>query len=270
MKKPILTLCLAASSALSSHAAVIVTFAESAGAVNSSLTGTSVYDFNTNKTGKSTNVTWNGVGVFDQLYIMNADIYGGAPDAKNPNGTRYSVQGVGTSVKASTLSLKQDSSYFGMWWSAGDALNVLDFYDGDKLLAEFTTKNLLSQLPGDYFGNPRNRSLDRSEPFAFINFFGDEKTAWDRIVFRNNGSSGFESDNYTTRALGWDPKTDGKLPGIPVAMVSGTTATKVTAASLAGTRWAAVPGAPAPPASLLCAFGIAMLARGRRLLPWAA
>lgn len=267
MKKTLLIAALALGHGISSHAAsVIVTYAESAGAVNSTLSGTSVYDFNSNALGKSSNVAWSGVGTFDQLYMLKADTYGGAADASNPNGTRYSVQGVGTSVKTTTLSLKEDSSYFGLWWSAGDAKNVLEFYNGDTLLAQFTTANLLSALPADYFGNPRNRSLDSSEPFAFINFFGDANTAWDKIVFRNDGSSGFESDNYTTRALGWDAKTDGALPGVPVAMVSGTTTTKVTTASLAGTRWAAVPGAPAPPMPLLFAFGIAALARGRRFL----
>ena len=266
IKKTMLTLLLALSGETASHSAVIVTYAESAGAERSTLSGTSVYDFNTNALGKSTNVSWSGIGTFDQLYILNADQYGGATDALHPNGSRYSVQGVGTSVSATNLSLNKNSSYFGMWWSAGDSQNVLDFYNGKSLLAEFTTANLLSALPSAYDGNPRNRSLDRSEPFAFINFFGDQNTSWDHIVLRNLGNSGFESDNYTSRAMGWNVKTDGKLPGVPVAMVSGTKSTKISAASLAGTRWAAVPGAPAPPISLLCVFGLALLGRGHRLV----
>ena len=266
MKVSNLILCLALSSATAANAAVVVTYAESAGAENSTLKGTSVYDFNTNALGMSTNVSWSGAGTFDQLYVLNPDQYGGAIDASHPNGTRYSVQGVGTSVINSTLSLNHNSSYFGMWWSAGDAQNVLDFYKGNSLMAEFTTSNMLSALPSSYDGNPKNRSLDSGEPFAFINFFGDQNTAWDRIVLRNNGGSGFESDNYTTRAMGWNVKTDGALPGVPVAMVTGTTSTKITAASLKGTRWAAVPGAPAPPVWLLCAFGIAAIARGGRAM----
>ena len=267
MKKTLLILALAlGQSGISRGSSLIVTYAEQAGAMNSTLSGTSVYDFNNNPLGKSTNVAWSGVGTFDQLYVLNADTYGGATDATHPNGTRYSVQGVGTSVLKTTLSLDEASSYFGLWWSAGDAKNVLQFYNGDALIAEFTTANLLAALPADYFGNPRNRSLDRSEPFAFINFFGDANTAWDRIVFQNNGSSGFESDNYTTREMAWSANTDGALPGVPVAMVSGTTTTKVTTASLAGTRWAAVPGAPAPPMPLLVAFGIAVIARCRRFV----
>ena len=245
------------------HAAVIVTYAESPTATNSSLSGTSVLTFNTMALGQSTNVAWKGVGTFDQLYIKNADSYGGATDAANPNGTRYSVQGAGTSVLNSTLKLNTASSYFGMWWSAGDPNNVLDFYSGNSLVAQFTTASLMDPLPAEYDGNPRNRLLDRNEPFAFINFLGDATTSWDRVVLRNNGSSGFESDNYTSRVAAWNPLVDGALPGVPVTIVSGTKSTKATAASLAGTRWASVPGAPAPPWPLLVAFGLALMFKKR-------
>jgi hypothetical protein len=240
------------------HAAVIVTYAESPTATNSSLSGTSVLTFNTMALGRSTNVAWNGVGTFDQLYIKNADSYGGAADAANPNGTRYSVQGAGTSVSSSTLSLNASSGYFGMWWSAGDVKNVLDFYSGNTLVAQFTTASLMDPLPATYDGNPRNRLLDRNEPFAFLNFFADATTSWDRVVLRNSGSSGFESDNYTSRVAAWNPLVDGALPGVPVAIVSGTTSTKTTASSLAGSRWASVPGAPAPPLPLLVVFALAL------------
>ncbi|CAN5862691.1 hypothetical protein BH11VER1_BH11VER1_19930 [soil metagenome] len=255
----------AAIAALSNtKAAMVITYAELPDAYTTSLGGTEIFDFNTMALGRSLNVGWSGVGVFDQIYVKNADMYGGATDATHLNGTRYSVQGAGTSVTSSTLSLNTPSSYFGLWWSAGDAKNVLDFYSGETLLAEFTTSNLLSSLPADYRGNPRNRSLDSSEPFAFVNFFGDTNTAWDRIVFRNNGSSGFESDNYTTRAAAWSPSTDGALPGVPVALVAGTKTTAVTAASLAGTTWSEVPGAPAPPMVLIGVFGLAALMRSAR------
>jgi hypothetical protein len=222
-----------------------------------------VLTFNTMTLGRSTNVVWNGVGTFDQLYIKNADSYGGAADANNPNGTRYSLQGAGTSVSNSTLKLNTASSYFGMWWSAGDPKNVLDFYSGNTLVAQFTTASLMDPLPAAYDGNPRNRLLDRNEPFAFINFFADANTTWDKIVLRNNGSSGFESDNYTSRVAAWNPLVDGALPGVPVALVSGTTSTKTTAASLAGSRWAAVPGAPAPPWTLVVLFGVALMLKSR-------
>lgn len=251
------------------NASSIVTYAENPDAVNSTLSGTSVFDFNSLPLGLDTGVKWSGVGSFDRLYILKPDTYGGAADASHPKGTDYSVQGVGTSVRSTTLSLNSPSSYFGFWWSAGDPSNVLDFYNGNTLVQEFTTKSLMSVLPSEYFGNPRNRNLDSSEPFAFINFFGDSKTSWDRIVLTNSSGSGFESDNYTSRVTAWNPTKDGALPGNPVAIINGKTSTTVTSKSqLTGTAWAdkAAPGAPAPPLSLLVAFGSISLLRGRKWL----
>lgn len=249
-------------------AELIITYAEDPGLNQSSLSGTQVFDFNSMSIGYQKNVSWEGVGTFDQLYINKADAYGGAADATNPKGSLYSVQGAGTPVTGSTLQLDIASSYFGMWWSAGDPRNVLSFYSGETLVGTFTTSSLLNLLPSTYDGNPINRKINSGEPYAFINFYGDEKTTWDRIVLTNDGSSGFESDNYTTRVAAWDPATDGALGGVPVAIVSGTTTTAVTEESLAETRWAldetsvaSVPAAPAPPLALLAAFAAVFAVR---------
>jgi len=256
---------------LPATASTLITYAEDPGSYRSTLKGTDVFDFNGLSTGKNKNVVWAGVGTFDQLNIMNADAYGGAADAANPTGSRYSVQGVGSKVLSSTLFLATDSAYFGMWWSAGDARNVLSFYNGDDLVSRFTTSSLMQPLPDAYDGNPLNRKINSGEPYAFINFFGDEKTSWNRIVLNNDGSSGFESDNYTTRVAAWSPATDGAISGIVVAKVTGTTTTRVTAADLTKTRWslnettvAKAPGAPAPPWVLLLAFGAAFIIRNFR------
>lgn len=266
MKYLFTTLILAAT--LPASASVVITYAEDADAYHSSLSGTSAFDFDSLSIGRNTNVKWSDVGTFDQLYVKKADSYGGAPDEANPTGSLYSLQGAGTSVLTTTLFLNEDSSYFGMWWSAGDSRNVLSFYDGDNLVSRFTTASLMQPLPADYDGNPMNRKVNSGEPYAFINFFGDEKTPWDRIVLTNDGSSGFESDNYTTRVAAWDPLEDGALPGVPVAIVSGETTTLVTEEELATTRWsldettvASAPGAPVPPWSLLVAFGAVFVVR---------
>ncbi|MDB6069531.1 MAG: hypothetical protein JWL81_702 [Verrucomicrobiales bacterium] len=267
MKKLIPLLALAAA-IIPAKASVIVTYAENPEANLSSLSGTQVFNFDSLKTGVNKNVAWGGVGSFDQLYVKGADSYGGAADATNPNGTKYSLQGAGTAVLNSTLLLDTPSSYFGMWWSAGDSKNVLDFYRGDTLVSTFNTASLMEPLPGSYDGNPRNRAINGGEPYAFINFFGDENTAWDRVVLRNNGSSGFESDNYTTRAAAWNPATDGALPGVAVSVVTGTTTTAATPALLEGTRWTLdetsvgnAPGAPLPPWTMLLAFAAVVAAR---------
>lgn len=270
MKTIYLTLALFAS-VLPARSAVVVTYAEDPNVNLSSLLNTQVLDFNKMPLGQNKNVSWAGVGTFDQLFIKAADAYGGATDAAHPKGSNYSLQGAGAPVLSSTLTLNQASSYFGMWWSAGDSQNVLNFYLGDTLVSQFTTASLMDPLPSSYDGNPRDRSINKTEPYAFINFIADEKTAWDKIVLTNTNGSGFESDNYTSRVQAWDPLVDGALPGVPVVMVSGKTTTKVTAETLAGTRWtmdkssvSALPGAPAPPWILLGAFGAAIVARARR------
>lgn len=268
MKIRLLLASLLALFTIPAKADLIVTYAEDPSLNQSSLSGTRVFDFNTMSIGYQKNVSWKGVGTFDQLYINKADAYGGAADATTPNGSLYSVQGAGTPVTSSTLQLDIASSYFGMWWSAGDPRNVLSFYSGETLVGTFTTSSLLNLLPSTYDGNPINRKINSGEPYAFINFYGDEKTTWDRIVLTNDGSSGFESDNYTTRVAAWDPATDGALGGVPVAIVSGTTTTAVTEESLSETRWAldetsvaSVPAAPAPPLALLAAFAAVFAVR---------
>lgn len=268
MKQLLFTFLLAT---LPASASVVITFAEDPDSFLSTLGGTSVYDFNSTPNGVTKNVVWDGVGTFDQLDIRKADSYGGAPDASFPYGSNYSLQGAGSKVLSSTLFLDTDTAYFGMWWSAGDARNVLSFYDGDNLVSRFTTSSLMEPLPPEYDGNPINRKVNSGEPYAFINFFGDEKTTWDRIEFTNDGSSGFESDNYTSRVAAWDPAKDGALSGIVVAEVTGTTTKLLTKEDLVNTRWSLdettvtkVPGAPVPPWLLLAAFGAVAIFRSSR------
>lgn len=246
----------------------LVTISSDPNAVNTTLGGTNVMDFNSLSVGKDTNVSWSGVGTFDQLYIKSADSYGGATNSSNSNGTRYAVEGAGTSVSTTTLTLNTPSSYFGMWWSAGDVKNKLTFYSGNTVVQEFTTGSLMYALPSSYYGNPKNRGLDSSEPFAFVNFYGETGTVWDKIVFNNAGSSGFEADNYTSRVNAWVPNYDGYIGGIAVAKVQGGTTIRTSNAELVGTQWAqgpaAAPGAPAPPLPLLLAFGVIALIKSRK------
>lgn len=256
-------------SALSgARGAVVVTYAENPGQETTSLSQTNVYDFNSLKTGLNTNISWSGVGTIDQLYVLKADQYGGATDATHPNGTNYSVEGVNSPVKTTTLTLKEDSGYFGFWWSAGDASNMLSFYNNGNLVAQFTTASLLKPLGSEYDGNPRNKMLDSNEPFAFINFYGDANTTWDQIVFGNSSASGFESDNWTSRVSTYDPTVDGPvLSGTVVSRVSGKTTTMLSSTATGEALWGSksgIPGAPLPPPSMLAAFGLALVAKGRK------
>ena len=267
---------------------MLVTIAENPGQFNSTLSGTSVQTFD-NLLGVRNNVVWDGVGTFDHLNVIRANAYGGAPSATSPNGSAYAVEGLG-SVTKTTLKLDHSSSFFGLFWSAGDAKNDLKFYDKGDLVANFTTANLMSLLPRSYYGNPittgPNAGKNSGEPYAFINFLGAENTAWDEIVFSNNGSSGFEADNYTTRVEGWHPGTDGTLPGkavISLETKNGVqTVSKVTSATTVGNKLSlnlvnsktglssllefapSAPGAPAPPLPAVVAFVSVIALKGFR------
>ena len=266
---------------------MLVTTSEGVGAFNSSLSGTTVQTFD-NLSGINKNVVWQGVGQFDQLNVIKADIYGGAPSATSPKGTSYAVEGLGA-VKQTTLSLNQASSYFGLYWSAGDAANDLKFYNKGNLVADFTTANLMNLLPKSYYGNPiatgPNAGKDAGEPFGFINFFGNAKTTWDKIVFTNTTNSGFEADNYTSRVNGWNPTADGKLPGTAVAVIQSNngvqTVSKIASVTTASdnsliikaenikTGFASIldfapsaPAAPAPPIGVMAAFASVIVLKG--------
>lgn len=269
---------------------MIITTAEGSGAFNTTLANTKVETFDNLPTGANRGLTWSDVGTIDAVGVLNANVYGGAPNAEGTGATRYAVQSTSGSlggIGKTTLSLNTPSSYFGLYWSAGDPYNVLDFYNGNNLVAHFTTANLMNKLPSSYNGNPNSLFPgDRSEKFGFINFMGSEGTSWNSIVFSNLGSSGFESDNWTSRVNGWNPTVD-TLPGTPVELIqtSGgvqTTAdvTKVTVTDggisitakdtttgkvLSTDFLAAAPAAPAPPVTACLAFaGVLLLQTLRR------
>lgn len=219
---------------------VLLTYAEDPGAQKTTVKNTSFISFDNLSAGANSNVVWAGVGTYDNAYILDANKYGGAEGT----GT-YIVQstslGGANAVATTTLTLNTPSSYFGLWWSAGDATNRLAFYNGTDLVADFTTATLLSMLPDSYKDNPNDlyHGLVLDEKFAFFNVYGDIGTTWDSIVFTNNGSSGFESDNHTTRVEAWGtgPGEDGPAPGVPVMKVDGTTVSPGVAAVPETSTW---------------------------------
>jgi len=215
----------------SAKADLIVTVAEAAGDMSTSVPDAIVQDFNSLPADSiQNNVAWIGVGTVNQVYVHSADQYGGANDSN------YAVQSTGgeaAGISKSVLTLNSASSYFGLWWSAGDSQNLLQFYSGGTngtLIAQFVSGDM-KNLPNTYKGNPNTdpaqAGLDSAEYFAFLNFYGTTGDTWDTIVFSNQGTSGFESDNWTSRVLPWgsDPKDHGPMPGNKVLSITGTSVT---------------------------------------------
>lgn len=128
--------------------------------------------------------------------ILSADAYGGA------NGTKFiSTSGTSSSY---TLTLDKPVNYFGLWFSALDAGNSINFYNGKDLVDTFSASNFIGMVGpcsgNAYCGNPNN-GLDAAEQFAYLNFY-DPTGTFNKIVFDQDTSSGqFESDNQAVASL---------------------------------------------------------------------
>ncbi|MEH2292716.1 Npun_F0296 family exosortase-dependent surface protein [Nostoc sp.] len=148
------------------------------------------------------------VGSYKNTLIQNADQYGGA----GGKGEYFDVNANISGQTVSTLNLANPESYFGLWWSAGDANNVLTFLSQGKVVQTITTADVVSYIAGlankaSYYGNPNStfNGQDSGEPFAFINFY-DVAGTFDQVQFSNIGGTGFESDNHTV-ATGYNSIT---------------------------------------------------------------
>ena len=111
-----------------------------------------------------------------------------------------------------TISLKLSSpvSYIGFSFYAGDANNSFSLYNGNTLLGTYTTGSLINTLNSNplkdimgrtvdksgYYGEP-GANFNTSQPYAYIDLFGVAGTTFDTIVFGQNNSAAFETDNVS-------------------------------------------------------------------------
>jgi hypothetical protein len=166
-----------------------------AGVLTSSIADTIVFDFDnpylldwsTSEQNKWLNIQAGntGIGTFSGVYFHSADVYGAAG-------------GTGNYITEATLTLNTPASYFGLWWSAGDGSNQLNFYLSGNLVASFGS-TILNSLSEDYNGNPNAGQFYKQnwgEKYAFINFYGANGFTFDQV---QSIGGGFENDNWTIR-----------------------------------------------------------------------
>lgn len=189
---------------------MVVTY-EVAGVMSSPVLSSYTYDFNSIGTGSKSNMSWTGwggTGTFSSVKVNPPDTYGGA------NSSNYAFSSDSTQT---TLVLSTRVSYFGMWWSAGDSGNILDFYSGATKIFTFTS-SVLDGLSASYNGNPNSafRGQNSAQKYAYINFFVQSGEQIDKVIARG---SNFESDNWTLRdpAYGLVVGDGATLPGTAVA-----------------------------------------------------
>jgi RHS repeat-associated protein len=182
---------------------------------------TETFDALTAKTYTTPYVSAAGIGTYtgssaDPYAIVAPNEYGGAIDSTSSTPTNYFAVGTESgSENPVTLALKQPVSYFGFWWSAGDAYNRVALYSGSSLYGTFSTADLLSFLNNGsgtitasngsvyntsaYFGNPNitSGSNDSGEPFAYVSFAITGATITQIEFYNDSTSSGFETDNHS-------------------------------------------------------------------------
>ena len=108
-----------------------------------------------------------------------------------------------------TLELDAPANYFGIWWTAGDRCNTLEFYSEGSLQATFTFDRLMDLLDSgalhgisgsdysasEYFGSPVNH-LYMAEPFAYLHAFAPDGGTFDEVrLLHSPECGGFEFDN---------------------------------------------------------------------------
>jgi len=174
------------------HAGIIFT-TEAAGVQQTSVAGTVTESFNLLPVGPLA------------AYASEIGQYSAGGQVSSPNAWGGSGQSLYLAVGAqsSTLSYSvdfvRDLNFFGIYWAAGDRLNELRFYNGNSLIQSFSTAQVFAGLSSAYDGNP-NTGANRSEKYAYLNFFTTGNTTFNRVQFYNAGTStGFETDNHSIR-----------------------------------------------------------------------
>ncbi|MGO9229289.1 MAG: PEP-CTERM sorting domain-containing protein [Bryobacteraceae bacterium] len=136
-----------------------------------------------------------------------ADQYGGA----GGTGNYPELLDTATSAESYTLTLTDTGllgvNYFGLWVSALDAGNQIQFYDGTTLVYTLSPAAIEAAVggctvAGGYCGNPNTGTFHNQNPdqqYVFLNFY-DVTGYFTSITFTETlaaPSSGFETDNQT-------------------------------------------------------------------------
>lgn len=152
--------------------------------------GSKTETFDGAATGGFTNYS-SGLGTYSAGTVSGANVFGGA-GATNFITTQDSP--------GTLLTLTEQATYFGFWWSAGSVGNSVELLSGGFSIFSFSIDDVLDFLDNEvansdaYFGNPNDAYLGQVdwEPFLFINMFSD--SPFDAV--RLSGPD-FESDNHT-------------------------------------------------------------------------
>jgi hypothetical protein len=206
MRTMLLGFCLVAG--FSTLSASIIITAEAPGVQATTMPGTITEDFDSLTPGPL-GAFVSPIGTYSSgAEVVGPNEFGGADQ------TNYVAVGAQSGTTSYTLTFDSPQSYFGLYWSAGDANNELEFFDGGTMVGDFTTATALGPLSSAYLGNPNNGD-DSGEKFAFLNFNSTSpSTDFTSVEFINDSlGTGFESDNHTILAATPEPSEYGLVLG---------------------------------------------------------
>jgi hypothetical protein len=136
---------------------------------------------------------------YSPVQIKPADQYGGA-GGTGKYAVAFSATPYSLKFSADPALFPHGVNYFGYWLPALDAGNHVTFYRKGVQVGALSPGDVLARIGSNrnYFGNPDApfKGRDRSEPFAFINFY-DTTGNFDEVRFTQTGGGGYESDNHT-------------------------------------------------------------------------
>ncbi|MEO8053175.1 MAG: PEP-CTERM sorting domain-containing protein [Acidobacteriota bacterium] len=174
----------------------IILTAEAPGATTTTVANTTTLDFNSLSLGAFSGAT--AIGTFSAGGTIVA------PDHYSGDATKYISVGAQSNTTSYTLTFNSAQTFFGLLWNAGDAQNVLTFFNGATQVGSFNVATFSGSLGAGYYGNPSAtfKGQDGSEPFVYLDFTSNASaTNFTSVVFSNNNkSTGFETDNYAILA----------------------------------------------------------------------
>jgi hypothetical protein len=197
-------------------------------AEDSGITGVSTENFESRTVGAFSNFTSATINGSYSLTSGTADIQANNVFGGFEEGNQLAVN---PQTGRITLTLNEPVAYFGFYFTAGDAANNIDLYDGTTLVKTFSTGTLISMLPNNptatikaingstyqtqaYYGQPSTGS-NASEAYAYLHFIANAGTTFNRVVLSQITTAGaiFENDNHSIRATA--PVIPGTLVAIP-------------------------------------------------------
>jgi hypothetical protein len=168
--------------------------------------GTTTVDFNSGKAPTSGFAQYSFSSKANSSSVLS-DMWApvGAKGEKNISNYLEVFQG-----KNAVINLAKNLNYFGIDWGAAHTGNTYSFYNGDKLVRTFSTKDIdqaggfatYSALhPGsNEAGAQKQKNGKYYQGNGYVHFYADSKDdIFNKIVISQVGGGGFETDNHSFR-----------------------------------------------------------------------